>query len=245
MTQLEKVERYLRARLNEPRYRNEQVTSSRRYPFVTISRQTGAGGHSLAEALLDEFAKEPDSELFSGWQVFDKQLCEIVGRDPRFETSMKHLLEEEYRTPGREFISQLIRPTIDQDIVMTQVFRVVRTVAEMGKAIIIGRAGSEVAGDLPLGVSVRLVASDESRNSTIAQLEDVSLKSAQVIAKRKDDQRARLLRTHFRRDIDNPLNYNAVWNTDRTAVREIAAAVTAMVRLRVSESEAIEYSNQS
>src|SRR5665213_3954756 len=76
-------------------------------PFVTIARQEGAGGHALAEALAARLSKEKDA-LFSGWQVFDKSLCERVAKDPGLHVPLEALLDEEYHTGLDEFLRTVV-----------------------------------------------------------------------------------------------------------------------------------------
>ena len=235
MTKLDNLERYLKVRLAEHGIQEQPEVPHRRYPFVTISRQAGSGGHTLAKMMLEIFASQPDRELFDGWQIFDRELSEIVCRDPRFAASLDQLLEESYRTPTNEFIRQILRPTIDQDVLMTQVFRVVRALAVMGKTIIVGRGGSQVTQDLPLGVSVRLVAPDDIRFARIADAAGLDKRGAQAAARKLDAQRARLLRTHFRTDIADPLGYDAVWNAAECTAEEISQAVASLIRTRYAQ----------
>ena len=55
-------------------------------PLVTISRQAGAGGHRLAEALVAEIAGRGGS-LWQGWRVFDHELLRLISGDRRLEAS--------------------------------------------------------------------------------------------------------------------------------------------------------------
>ena len=203
-------------------------------PYVTISRQAGAGGLVLAETLVEVFGRQDDEELFGGWQVFDQKLCEVVAEDADLADSLDALLAEEYRTRTDEFISQIFRPAKDQTYVMGRVFRVVRTVASVGKAIIVGRGGSEVTRGMKPGVSLRLVAPEPARIARLMELESVDEREAREIAGRRDAARARLLRRHFRADIADPLLYDTVWNTGLASFEEIAEAVAEMLRHRAA-----------
>lgn len=127
-------------------------------PFVTLSRQAGAGAISLARAVVDAFDGEDDRNLFSDWQVFDHNLADVVRTEPSIARSLDSLLDEEYRSPTADFFHQLVRSTSDQDRTLARVFQAVRSLAVIGKTIIIARAGSRVAADLPLGLHLRLPA---------------------------------------------------------------------------------------
>ena len=62
------------------------------YPFVTISRQTGAGGNRLAKAIVKEMEQLPNDPLFQGWQILDREICERLVADPELKVSMESLL---------------------------------------------------------------------------------------------------------------------------------------------------------
>jgi cytidylate kinase len=199
-------------------------------PFVTISRRAGAGGHLLAKALLDVFAEQDDAELFGGWQVFDRKLCELVTTDKAYSGSMEVLLAEEYRTRTSELLHQLLNPSIDQDRLMVQVFGVVRAVASMGKAIILGRAGSELTRDMGPAVHLRLIAPEERCVEGMMHHYGLDERTARSRAQRLEASRARLLKSYFRVDIDDPVLYDAVWNTGRVPIRTIAESVVVALR---------------
>lgn len=238
MGSIESIERYLRAHLAGFRTGRPDSREPGPHPFVTISRQAGAGGHSLATAMLDVFGDQPEPDIFAGWQVFDQKLCEIVATDPVCAKSLDALLAEEYRRPTDDFFQQMLRLTIDQDVVMARVFEVVRALASIGKAIIVGRGGSEVTRDMDEGVHLRIVAPEPERIRRVMDRHGVDERRAINDIRRLDRHRARLLKTHFRVDIDDPTHYDAVWNTGSASIEDIAVATAAVLRRRVAAEEA-------
>ena len=206
------------------------------YPFVTISRQAGAGGHSLAEALLTRMEKEPDP-FFKGWQMFDQELCKRISEDPKLKVSMQSLLTEEYRTQVEDLLAGMIVGGSSQEAVVKKTFETVRTLATFGKVILVGRAGSCVTVGLPLGVHVRLVAPEPVRIQRMSDRLHLSPEDAVRKAVRKQDQdRARLVKDYFNRDIDDPLLYDTVWNTGRVPVESVASCIITMIQHRISSA---------
>jgi cytidylate kinase len=226
------VERYIRAQTAEMKAAAAKHREHRVHPFVTISRQAGAGGTTLADVLLARFAEHEDQELFRDWQVFDRKLCEIVAKDPNYRHSIETLLTEEYPTRAHDFFRQVIGSTIDHGILMDRVFQVVRSLAAIGKAIIIGRGGSEVTKDMPQGLHIRLAAPEPRRVEHLMQLENLSERKAKSEMRKRDEHRARLLKVHFNVDIDDPVNYDATWNTGTCGIDEIADAVVVLLEHR-------------
>jgi hypothetical protein len=242
MSRIEDIDRYLRAHFAAERRPVPSSVETRVRPFVTISRQTGIGGHALADTMLDVFDRQKDVDVFGGWQIYDRTLCEIVAKDPRFSRSLDSLVEEEYRSKPNDFFHQMLHSTADQSMVMSRVFLVVRAVAGMGKAIIVGRAGSHVTADMSHGVSLRVVAPENVRISRAMDVHGLTEHEARAGARKRDADRARLIKAHFGADIGDPNGYDVTWNVGNVTFHEIAEATAALVRCRVGELEAADRS---
>ncbi|NND03690.1 MAG: cytidylate kinase-like family protein [Acidimicrobiia bacterium] len=199
-------------------------------PFVTISRQAGAGGHALADSLIVAFEHQDDRDVFGGWQVFDKELCDIVAEDPKYSSAFSALLAEEYDTKTRDFIRQIFGSTIDQDVLAHEVFRVVSAVASMGKCIILGRAGNEVTRGLDHRFSIRLIATEAVRNLGMGDYYGLDELAARREARRLDESRSRLLRSHFHVDIEDPTRYDVTWNTGQVSMNVMADSVVVAIK---------------
>ena len=114
-------------------------------PFITISRQAGAQGLSLARAIVAEMAKErklTGDPTFKGWHVYDRKLCELVAADPKLSVYFESLVKETFHSDFEDYIAHLLSGTSPQAAVIHKMFHAVRSVARVGKAVIVGRAGS-------------------------------------------------------------------------------------------------------
>lgn len=205
-----------------------------RYPFVTISRETGAGGHNLADKILELIAVESTDALFQGWQCCDQELCHRIAQDPKLKGSSDGLLVSEYHSQTEDLISQILTGTPPQDKALKKMFRLIRDLALFGKTIIIGRGSTCLTRDLPYGVHVRLVASMRSRVALMMKAHGQDEKWATEKIKEQDRAKAALVRTFFHKDIEDPLLYDAVWNTDRVEVGDIAQVIVGMIRKKAA-----------
>ena len=95
MSPVNPIERFLHGHAYGPKGSSDASSAVR--TFVTISRQSGAGGHSLANVLLEHFHQQPDKDLFGEWEMFDQKLGAMVADDPYLRVSVEALLGEEYR----------------------------------------------------------------------------------------------------------------------------------------------------
>jgi len=202
------------------------------FPFVTISRQAGAGGHLLSYVILSEFLKFKGTELFEGWHVFDKDLCEVVAKDPQLQGSMEVLVAEKYRSEFREFIESLFTGQSRQYLLYKTTFKVVRMLAMIGKVVIVGRGSALVTADLLQGVHIRLVAPKTSRVAWMMKRFKLGKEAAVKAIDKQDSDRRKLIKLFFHRDIENPLLYDAVWNTGKVPLEVVTRATIDMIRER-------------
>jgi cytidylate kinase len=233
MSSTNDVRRFLDAIIEAERYVSYQGSERRALPFITISRQAGAGGHTLPETLLRVMGREQDAALFKGWQIWDKELCETLCQDPRLAASMQSLLTEEYRSQIEQFITSLLGTRTDQNLVYKEMFEMIRSLASVGKVIIVGRGGSQVTRGIGLGVHVRLVAPESIRVQRMKMRLGKSEEEALQIVHKQDRDRARLVRTYFHADIDDPLLYDVTWNTGTVTFEAIAEAIVCIIKERV------------
>jgi len=200
--------------------------------FVTISRQAGAGGHTLAQTLIRRMAQETDP-LFQSWQICDQQLCEMLLQDGHLNVSLQSLLAEEYRSQIQELVGELFSKQPSQYLIMREMFETIRSLAAIGKVIIVGRGGSQVTKKLETGVHVRLAAPETVRVQRMMRLLGQSEAEARAAVYKQDQDRARLLKSFFQLDINDPLLYDAVWNTSTVPFEVIAEAIVSLIKHRI------------
>ena len=200
------------------------------FPFVTISRQAGAGGNTLAAALEEKIQKLHVEPLFRGWQLCGQQLCQMVAQDPKLKDLVESLRRTEYHSHAEDIIAQLIYGGSSQDLVVKKMFHLMRTFALHGKVIFVGRGATLLTRDLPLGIHVRLEAPMESRVKRMMGALNLTEKKARETVDEKDKAKAELVKTFFHKDIRDPLLYDVLWNTDRMPIDEIAKLLIEMIR---------------
>ncbi len=200
------------------------------FPFVTISRQAGAGGHALAALLNEKIQGLHSDPLFRGWQLCDQELCHQVSQDPALTKAVETLRTTEYHSQAEDMISQLIYGGSSQDLVVKKMFHLMRAFAIHGKVILVGRGSTCLTRDLPLGIHVRLEASIESRVRRMMQGLSLDEKKARGMIDEQDRAKAELVKTFFHKDIRDPMLYDALWNTDRIPMEEIAKLLIEMLR---------------
>lgn len=199
------------------------------YPFVTISRQAGAGGHSLAREILKELDKWQDQEWARDWEVFDYKLCLLIIQDTKLNASFESLMKEEYRSGIHQAIYEMLVGKTEQYNLQKRIFEIVRILATIGRVIIVGRGGAFVTQDMPNGLRLRIVGSEAMRLKNMMKLLEKDKAETLKTMRKQDADRAKLVKDFFNKDINNPLDYDMVWNADRFSQEETARITVEML----------------
>ena len=86
--------------------------------------------------------------------------------------------------------------------------------AQMGYVILVGRGGNVITGTLPNAFHVRLVGSLEKRIGHAQEVRNLDRQAALEWVKKEDMGRRRYVKENYDKDIDDPLLYHLVLNTD-------------------------------
>jgi cytidylate kinase len=84
----------------------------------------------------------------------------------------------------------------------------------MGYVILVGRGGNVITGTLPNVFHVRLVGSLEKRIAQAQEVHNLDRQAALEWIKKQDKGRTRYVKENYDKDIDDPLLYHLVLNTD-------------------------------
>ena len=97
---------------------------------------------------------------------------------------------------------------------------------ELGNVIVIGRGATVITGKLDYVFHVRLVGSLEKRVARIQEAEPSRARRPRwTLIRREDRGRERYLKKYFKADIDDPLLYHLMINTDLVPYDEAARII--------------------
>lgn len=226
------IKRYLKSR-------EDSEIVYRGYPFVTFSRQSGVGAHVLARTILEEMDRVEDHEPFRGWEMFDQTVCALVAQDKDLNGYFETLVSEEYRSEIHQYVYEMIIGKSEQYEAYKRIFEVVRILGTIGKALIIGRGSSYVTSDMPNGIHIRLIASEPWRlKNMLTELDTTSEKEARKVMYNRDRDRERLVKDFFTKDINDPLNYAAIFNVEHYDTQHLARIIIGMIREKAEQLRA-------
>jgi len=190
-------------------------------PYLTVSREKGAGGNAVAKLVGRRL----------GWQVFDNEIVDEIAKKAHIRRQLIESLDERDQATIQDMIGQLMNlQEIDTSGYLDYLKQVVLTLGHQGNVVIVGHAARFIL-PVQFGLSVRMIAPIEARIRRIADKARLSLKAARVEVERTDRERAKSVRRHFGHDVTDPLSHDLIINTAALSVEAAAEVViTALQR---------------
>ena len=204
---------------------------------VTISRQAGSGAHVVAEELIARLqAGAPEGS--PPWTVFDRNLVEKVLEDHDLPNHLAKFMREDRTSEMVDTMDQLFGLRPSSWTLVRKTADTVLKLAALGNVILIGRGGNIITGRLDNAVHVRLVGSLKKRIEHVQDCKHLGWKAASEYVGSKDLGRKRYVEKYYAKDIDDPLLYHLMINTDRVPYEEAARIIADEVYGPRTESEA-------
>lgn len=206
----------------------------KQYPMITISREYGTDGHLTAELLAKKL----------GIPFYDKELITIASRETRFAEQAFERAEETatttlgYALSNRSNRSLYGMPFNDQ-LFMVQ-SGIIRTIADKGPAVFVGRCADYVLSDYKPSIDIFLQASVENRVKTVMEREHISKKEAESSIARLDKSRAAYYNYYTDRKWSDLKNYDIVLNVSHLTPEEAASLLCTFIEQVVEKTSAME-----
>lgn len=193
-------------------------------PIITISREPGSGGNIIAKKVADKL----DLDLFH------QEVLHEMAKSSNVSTQMLETLDEKGLTILEDWISSLVRDRhLWPDQYLKQLMKVIVTIGEHGRAIVIGRGANFI---LPPNncLKVRIISPQVERIRNVAQSFDLSEKEARRRVIRTESDRRAFIRKYFYAEIADPVNYDMVINTATLNMDDAAKAIAAVAESQLS-----------
>jgi len=207
-------------------------------PYVTISRESGAGGSSLARALaLRLNAHLPPNVQ---WTVYTGNLIEEMLQSNHLSPQLARFLPEDKISEISASVGELVglHPNLWDLVQKTN--ELMRHISSAGQAIIVGRGANFATTSIEHGVHVRLVGPADHRARHIARLQQIDEADACTYNAKRDQARERYVRTHFNANIKDPNAYDLVIDTGRVHLSEATELVATLVFARMPALPSVE-----
>lgn len=189
-------------------------------PVITISRMTGSGGRTIALELADYLQTKVPTDCH--WTVFDRNLIGRVLEDHALPRRLAAHMPESRIPALVDAFEEMLGLHPDSWSLVEKTAQTISRLAQLGYVIIVGRGANLITRELKSAFHVRLIGSLEQRARRVEHIFGFSPREALRFIQKEDSGRARYLKQFFGKEIDDPLLYHVLINTDLTAYSEIA-----------------------
>jgi len=189
-------------------------------PVITVSMEPGSGGSLVAQKVADRL----------GFDYFHRGIIQGIAKSAKIRDSVIDTLEKERLSGIEDFISSLYKNQyLYPGIYMQHLLKVVHTIADHGRAVIVGRGANFILPPQER-FSVRIVAPLEIRIQNVAHAYKVSAEKARKRVIGRESRRSAFVRKSYNADIADPQNYDLTINTGRIRIETAVEAVIAAVK---------------
>lgn len=154
--------------------------------IITVSRQFGSGGRSIAKMIADAL----------GYDYYDSELVQKVAQETGFDPS--YIADAGEYAPGKSILSYALGSSAPHatgghisasDYLWTTQSRIITELAEKGNCVIVGRCADYILRERDDCLNVFIHADDAYRAKRIVELYGVRDKSPQKRLEEKDTKR--------------------------------------------------------
>ncbi len=169
---------------------------------ITVARQMGSGGHTLALRLASALQ----------FEFIDRQIIDFITQNTGARAKLIDSLDERTRSGVDLWVEGILGGRyVDRSEYTQWLVKSITAMAEHGDAVILGRAGNVILAERG-GLHVRVVAPKELRIENLVAHEGLTPAEAEHRIDESDEQRQKLYHDDFDADIDDPLGYHLVLN---------------------------------
>ena len=199
---------------------------------ITISRQGGAGGLSVAYPLAKKL----------GYALIDEEMINMVAKDAKVTSKWVRSIEKDAGGLLHRMIDGLIsgkyidrlvgskKGYIDEKVYIETLYKVMSRIAEEDNCVILGRGGQYILKDLKNAYHVLLAADKQDRINFMVEKHNFLPTKAKNIVEQYDVRRARLYRKMGKVGYDKPELYHLVINTSKLSLERAVDIVVDLIK---------------
>ena len=203
-------------------------------PLVTISREYGCPGTTIAHLLSEKLKEKVDlKEGIGSWLVVNKEIILLAAEEMDLspETVEKITLEKSSNKLFDIFrnFSDVYIP--DDNKVKTRIVEMILKLGYLGRFIIVGRGGALINRHIDHSVHVRLYAAESWRTRKVMALHNIPEDQAAKLLKATDRER-NYLRSLYTGESLEQEHFDMMFNCATMSNEEIVSAIVHLMEVR-------------
>jgi cytidylate kinase len=195
------------------------------WPIITISREYGALGAKLAQALAEK----------TGWTCWDQEIVHALAEHSEAPESMFRSLDEHQQDQVTSIINSFFGERLNEREYLHQLMRVVHSIASRGQAIIVGRGAHYILDPADM-LRVRLVSARDQRIEGLMKRKNIEWGVADTTLTQIDEERREFMTNHYDANIQDPHGFDLVINVDHIPIDAVVDIVLSAYRARFERS---------
>jgi len=192
------------------------------HPYLTISRNTGAGAGELAHRV----------GKILGWEVLDRELLDYMAKQYHVPKKIVELVDETTTSWLLDtFGKWLDRQLVTESEYLTHLGQLVLLAAQSQSAIFVGR-GAHFFLPRERGLVIQLLAPLDQRLQRVMQRDGVDQEQARHYLEQTDRARRAFIREYFHCDVTDPHLYDLVLNLEYFSLEEAGELIVSQCERR-------------
>ena len=216
------------------RYLKEEHFKHYPGPVITISRECGCPAKKIATRLTELLNSKLELKNKKPlWKWISKEILHESAKELELDPkNIQYVFEYEHKTLVEELLSAHSSKYYKSDRkIRNTVAKVIRSIANEGHSIIVGRGGVAITKDIEKSLHVNLHAPIEWRAIRTSQKQNIDIHKAKTLSVQTDKKRAEF-RNYFHGKNTDYTWFDVTYNCMTFTVDEIAESILKIIELR-------------
>ncbi len=203
-------------------------------PVITISRELGCPAKSLACSLAEKLDQEKTKKSKEQpWRWISKEILDESAKQLNVDCDqIEHVFDYKSRGVLEDILFAQSKDFYKSDLkIRTTIAKVIRSFANQGNAIIVGRGGIAIARDIPRSLHIMLEAPLEWRATRVASKHEMTIDQARSYAQSIDKKRAQF-RDYYQGKGNDYTRFDLRINCMTLSIDEIVDIILGAVKAR-------------
>lgn len=199
-------------------------------PVVTLSREFGCPSKVVAQLLTAELNRRPGLRNGEKWRFINKEVVEATAHQLELNpVDVSHLLNATGKGVVEDVLASFASHYVSDHRIRKTVTGVVKSIADQGHVVIVGRGGAAILRHRPATLHVRLQAPMEWRIRSVCESKKITAAEATRMVEEIDRNRMNLLELVTGEKF-SPFLFDVSYHCHALSGDEIVASIVALMQ---------------